>query len=77
MLGLTAIGRAAGPRAVARSGARPGDLLWVSGTIGDAGAGLRVLEGELGPADALVERYRNPAPAARGGRAAGAAGHAR
>jgi thiamine-monophosphate kinase len=60
-LGLTAIGRAAGP-VPARSGARPGDLLWVSGTIGDAGAGLRILKGELEPNDALVERYQTPRP---------------
>ena len=60
-LGLTAIGRAAGP-VPARSGARPGDRLWVSGTIGDAGAGLRILKGELGAGDALVERYRTPRP---------------
>jgi thiamine-monophosphate kinase len=61
VLGLTAIGRAA--RAPpSRSGAKPGDLLWVSGTIGDAGAGLRVLQGALAPSDALVERYRNPRP---------------
>jgi thiamine-monophosphate kinase len=61
VLGLTAIGRAAHPPP-SRSGARPGDLLWVSGTIGDAGAGLRVLKGEIGPSDALAERYRNPRP---------------
>jgi thiamine-monophosphate kinase len=61
VLGLTAIGEAAGP-VPARSGARPGDRLWVSGTIGDAGAGLRALQGAL-PADAaLVERYRTPRP---------------
>jgi thiamine-monophosphate kinase len=60
-LGLTAIGRASGP-VPARSGAGPGDHLWVSGTIGDAGAGLRILRGELGPSDALVERYRTPRP---------------
>jgi thiamine-monophosphate kinase len=60
-LGLTAIGRATGP-VPARSGARAGDRLWVSGTIGDAGAGLRILKGELLPNDALVERYRTPRP---------------
>ncbi len=60
-LGLTAIGRATGP-VPSRSGAKPGDLLWVSGTIGDAGAGLRVLKGGLPPSGALVERYRNPRP---------------
>jgi thiamine-monophosphate kinase len=59
VLGLTAIGRATGP-VPSRSGARPGDLLWVSGTIGDAGAGLAALRrGEDSP---LVERYRNPRP---------------
>jgi thiamine-monophosphate kinase len=61
VLGLTAIGRAAGP-APARGGARPGDLLWVSGMIGDAGAGLRILREDPGAAGALVERYRNPRP---------------
>jgi thiamine-monophosphate kinase len=60
-LGLTAIGEADGP-VPARAGARRGDQLWVSGTIGDAGAGLRTLRGEIGGAAALVERYRRPRP---------------
>jgi len=60
VLGLTAIGQAAG-RVPARSGARPGDLLWVSGTIGDAGAGLAALRaGDTG--SPLIERYRTPRP---------------
>jgi thiamine-monophosphate kinase len=54
-LALTAIGEADGP-VPSRRGGRAGDHLWVSGTIGDAGAGLR------GLGDALVERYRNPRP---------------
>jgi thiamine-monophosphate kinase len=60
-LGLTAIGEAGGP-VPSRAGARAGDHLWVSGTIGDAGAGLRVALGEIAGPDALVERYRNPRP---------------
>jgi thiamine-monophosphate kinase len=61
VLGLTAIGRADGP-APSRAGARAGDQLWVSGTIGDAGAGLKALRGALARSDALIERYRNPRP---------------
>ena len=68
-LGLTAIGKASGP-VPARSGARAGDHLWVSGTIGDAGAGLRMLTGALPTQDeGLVERYRNPRPRLEAGEA--------
>lgn len=60
-LGLTAIGEAKGP-VPSRGGARAGDHLWVSGTVGDAGAGLRIARGELEGPEGLVERYRNPRP---------------
>lgn len=56
---LTAIGRAT--IAPQRSGARPGDALWVTGTIGDAGAGLAIAKGAPGPT-VLVDRYRRPTP---------------
>jgi len=61
VLSLTAIGEASGP-VPARSGAAAGDHLWVSGTIGDAGAGLAVLTGTLPAHEALVRRYRAPRP---------------
>lgn len=60
-LALTAIGEAQGP-VPSRAGGRAGDHLWVSGTIGDAGAGLRGLKGEIASDPALTERYRNPRP---------------
>lgn len=56
-LSLTALGRAAvSPE---RGGARPGDMLWVTGTIGDAAAGLGIARGEDGP-DELLAAYRRP-----------------
>ena len=60
-LALTAIGEADGP-VPSRAGGRAGDQLWVSGTIGDSGAGLRGLKGEIARDPFLVERYRNPRP---------------
>lgn len=59
ILTLTAIGD--GSDAPARSGARAGDALWVTGTIGDAGAGLEIARGALGPAE-LLAAYRRPQP---------------
>ncbi|UUL81725.1 thiamine-phosphate kinase [Sphingomonas qomolangmaensis] len=58
-LSLTAIGRATAPPA--RSGARPGDALWVTGTIGDAAAGLAIAIGGQGPPE-LLAAYRRPQP---------------
>jgi thiamine-monophosphate kinase len=69
VLGMTAIGEASGP-GPSRGGARAGDQLWVSGAIGDAGAGLRLVKGELeGAHEALVERYRLPRPRLEAGAA--------
>ena len=61
-LSLTILGTCPPGQALRRNGARAGDQLWVSGSIGDGALGLRVLQGKL-PADAfLAERYRLPRP---------------
>ncbi|MDX1482382.1 MAG: thiamine-phosphate kinase, partial [Woeseiaceae bacterium] len=51
-------------RALTRGAARPGDRLYVSGTPGDAAAGLRLLsEGYGGDAEqALLDRFCRPTP---------------
>lgn len=67
-LGLTAIGAVAGT-VPSRTGAQAGDDLWVSGSIGDAGAGLRIARGELAGPPALLARYRRPQPRLAAGQA--------
>jgi thiamine-monophosphate kinase len=69
-LSLTAIGEASGP-VPSRAGASAGDILWVSGTIGDAGAGLAMLQGGIAPDEALIRRYRTPRPRLEAGLALG------
>ncbi len=61
VLGLTAIGRA-GANTPARSGGRPGDRLWVAGTLGDSAAGLALLTDDAEAIGALVDVYRRPVP---------------
>ena len=70
-LSLTILGTVAPGAVLTRAGARPGDDIWVSGTIGDGALGLKVLRGEV-PADAaghLARRYRLPEPRLALGRA--------
>lgn len=62
VLGLTAIGWVEPGRALGRMGAQPGDGLWVSGCIGDAGLGLAIAQ-EKAPFDkGLLARFRRPQP---------------
>jgi thiamine-monophosphate kinase len=62
-LSLTIFGWAPEGRMVKRAGARPGDRLLVSGTIGDGWLGLKAARGELRQDAAwLADRYRLPRP---------------
>lgn len=69
VLGATAIGHVEPGQALGRSGARAGDALWVSGTIGDAGLGLAIAQGAAAPDKFLIGRYRRPQPRLALGRA--------
>lgn len=78
MVSVTMVGAPASDGMIRRNGARPGEDVYVTGTIGDAGLGLRALQGAIKPTAAarkfLVDRYRLPAPrTAIGGALAGLA----
>jgi thiamine-monophosphate kinase len=70
MISITAFGRAPANRMVHRGGAKPGDRVVVTGTIGDAALGLAVLNGgkvhaaleDAAARDFLINRYRVPQP---------------
>ena len=64
-LSVQILGTVARGTALRRTGARLGDVLMVTGTLGDAGGGLAcVLAGEAGadPAQHLVRRFEYPTP---------------
>ena len=84
VVSITAFGYCPGP-VVRRDGARPGDVIAVSGTLGFSYAGLDLLQGghvaphargveELGELEPFVRTYRSPQPPLGSGVAAAGAG---
>jgi thiamine-monophosphate kinase len=64
-IAITALGRIEKGHMVLRSGAKVGDAIFVSGTIGDSALGLRIRRGEIkkgGGAQHLLDRYLHPQP---------------
>lgn len=71
MISIAAFGRVGAGRMVRRNGAKPGDRVVVTGTIGDGALGLDILRGgrvaaalagDNGAREMLVDRYRVPQP---------------
>jgi len=80
-LSLTAIGEVAAGAEIRRSGARLGDDVWVSGSIGDAYLGLAVLRGGYSELSgehrrALINRFQLPEPRVALGPALAGTAHA-
>ena len=66
-IAVTAMGLVEPGRALRRDGARVGDEVWVTGTLGDAAGGLALLDRE--PVSALRARLDRPTPRVAAGRA--------
>jgi thiamine-monophosphate kinase len=71
MISITAFGRVPAGKMVRRCGAKPGDRVVVTGTIGDAALGLGILKGgavataladDAAAKEMLIRRYRVPQP---------------
>jgi len=76
-LSLTMLGHVAPGAALHRAGARDGDGLWVSGSIGDGALGLLAARGEIAdPGGTLADRYRLPRPRLALGQAVAGLAHA-
>lgn len=63
-LDVTTLGEVEPENLVRRSGASPGDVIYVSGTLGDAALGLKLLKdgGTPGESSYLAGRHLNPEP---------------
>jgi thiamine-monophosphate kinase len=87
IISVTIMGEQQPELIVRRSGARPGDEIWVTGTLGDAALGLALLEGGFGGFDSaqppgsslsgvegLLSRLLDPTPCTVVGRSLAEAG---
>ncbi|MGR8980746.1 MAG: thiamine-phosphate kinase [Gammaproteobacteria bacterium] len=67
-LTVQAMGLVPKGRALTRSSARPGDFIFVTGYLGDAGLGLKIKQGyRCSRPDAALERFHRPEPACHAG----------
>jgi thiamine-monophosphate kinase len=65
LISVTVIGEIAISRALRRDGAKPGDLIYVSGRLGEAEQGLRILRKQRGAArrsDSRLRKHLYPEP---------------
>ncbi len=79
MVEVTALGSVRPRRVLTRAGARPGDEVYVTGTLGEAAIGLRCLQPDTSPSPdgtrdgsaewhhSCLERYLRPQPRVRAG----------
>lgn len=79
VVSTTLLGEAQSNKVVYRRGARPGDIICITGTVGDSALGLKILKkygpGALkGPFGKAARKHLDPTPRLEAGRALAAAG---
>jgi thiamine-monophosphate kinase len=65
LINVTVVGEIRRGRALLRSGAKPGDIVYVSGKLGEADlglSGLRFTHGKIRPADPMLRKHLYPEP---------------
>jgi thiamine-monophosphate kinase len=72
VISVSLIGDAKENEVLYRSGARPGDSIYVTGNIGDSSAGLKILKNEISPpksiASHFIKLHNEPKPLIKTGR---------
>ncbi len=70
VINVALVGEATEREVLYRSGARPGDIIFLTGPVGDSAAGLDILlaDRSFEAKDALLEAHLNPYPHVRAGR---------
>jgi thiamine-monophosphate kinase len=72
VISVTMLGESERKRMITRSGARPGDLIYVTGTLGDSAAGLELLTAGASSQNPgvrrLIEKHLRPVPRIAEGR---------
>jgi len=72
IINVSLIGDANQQEVLYRSGARPGDRIYLTGTVGDSSAGLSILKHEISPQDSLrghfIKAHNEPEPLIKTGK---------
>ena len=75
-LTVQAMGLVSKGHALLRSAARPGDFIYMTGCLGDAGLGLKILQGYDCDFEAALTRFNRPEPQVESGQALIGVAHA-
>ncbi len=71
IIAVTVEGSTEAGRAIGRDGAQPGDVIMVSGTLGDSAMALHLLQDNRSPGAELLARHHRPTPRVEFGRRLG------